>query len=145
MPDLLLVDGGVVQLRTALAVLRELGITGVAAAGLAKIMEEIYAGDEEKIRRIMLPKDSPALQLLQRLRDEAHRFAVSYHRRLRAKLIRESALDEISGLGKTRKRQLLGRFGSLRAIAGADKKEIASVPGIGPVLAHKIKLFLNKR
>lgn len=143
MPDLLLVDGGIVQLQAAQAILRELGITDVAAAGLAKKLEKIYLDDTRGVRRIILPKDSPALQLLQRLRDEAHRFALAYHRRLRAKLIRESALDEISGLGTLRKQKLLRHFGSLRAMARAPENVIAALPGIGPVLARKIKSLFD--
>lgn len=143
LPDLLLVDGGIVQLRAAQAMLRELGITNIAAAGLAKKLEQIYLDDTKGVRRIILPKDSPALQLLQRLRDEAHRFALAYHRRLRAKLIRESALDEISGLGTLRKQKLLRHFGSLRAMARAPENEIAARPGIGPVLARKIKSLFD--
>ena len=144
LPGLLLVDGGIVQLRTALSVLHKLDITDVAAAGLAKKLEQIYLEDTGKIRRIMLPKDSPALQILQRLRDEAHRFAVAYHRHLRARLIRESALDEINGMGTARKQKLLRHFGSLKAIARSTEKDIASLPGIGPVLARKIKMFLRQ-
>ena len=110
---------------------------------LAKKYEQIYAEHSGKIHKLILPADSPALQLLQRLRDEAHRFALAYHHRLRTKLIRESALDEISGLGALRKQKLLQHFGSLRALASAPEKEIANLPGIGAALAGKIKLFLN--
>ncbi len=143
MPDLLLVDGGIVQLRAAQSTLRKCGITNIAAAGLAKKMEHIYIENNDFVRRIVLPKDSPALQLLQRLRDEAHRFALAYHQRLRAKLIRESVLDDITGLGAHRKEKLLRRFGSANVIARVPEKEIASLPGIGPVLAHKIKSFFS--
>lgn len=170
MPDLLLVDGGIVQLRAAQSTLRQLGIADIAVAGLAKKLEQIYspspAGPSASqgarlglrrnsawlhldamrtIRRIVLPNDSPALQVLQRLRDEAHRFALSYHHRLRAKLIRESVLDDIAGLGGRRKEKLLRRFGSVRAIARADENKIALCAGIGPALAHKIKACVNRR
>lgn len=139
MPDLLLIDGGIVQLRAAQSTLRKLGIANVATAGLAKKMEQIYLDDMKTSRRLVLPKGSPALQVLQRLRDEAHRFALAYHHRLRAKLIRESVLDDIVGLGAQRKEKLLRRFGSVSAIARASEEAIAALPGIGPALAHKIK------
>lgn len=144
-PDLLLIDGGIVQLRAAQSALRKLGMTDMATAGLAKKMERIYIEDKGFVHRIILPNDSPALQLLQRLRDEAHRFALAYHHRLRAKLIRESILDEISGLGAKRKEKLLRCFGSANAIARASEKTIASSAGIGAALAHKIKAFLNRQ
>ncbi|MFA7160219.1 MAG: excinuclease ABC subunit UvrC [Kiritimatiellia bacterium] len=143
MPGLLLVDGGITQLRAARAALRELGITGVPAAGLAKKLEEIYLHEERGCRKIMLPPQSPALQVLQRLRDEAHRFAVAYHRRVRAGLIRSSALDEVRGMGEERKKKLFRHFGSLKAMAAAHEKDIAAVPGIGPALARQLKVFLK--
>lgn len=144
MPDLLLIDGGIVQLRAAQATLRKLGMENIAVAGLAKKIEQIYLDDKHAIRRIVLPADSPALQLLQRLRDEAHRFALAYHQRLRARLIRESILDDIPGLGTQRKEKLLRHFGSSSAIKRAPERAIASLPGIGPALAHKIKSFLSR-
>lgn len=143
LPDLLLIDGGIVQLRASQSTLRKLGITKVSLAGLAKKMERIYVDDNGFVRRIVLPRNSPALQLLQRLRDEAHRFALAYHRRLRAKLIRESVLDDITGIGTRRKRQLLRHFGSLGAISRAPEKKIAVLPGIGHGLARKIKSALT--
>jgi len=142
MPDLFLVDGGISQLHTAERALRTLGIEEVALAGLAKKFEEIYMGNGGRSRRLVLSRESPALQLLQRIRDEAHRFAHSYHNRLRAKLIRESVLDEISGLGPQRKLRLLQHFGSVKALARAPEEKIAAVAGIGPMLARKIKAFL---
>lgn len=144
MPDLFLVDGGIVQLRAARIILRQLGIENVAVAGLAKRFEEIYLESNGKYRRLILAKDSPALQLLQRIRDEAHRFAHAYHSRLRSKLIRESVLDEIPGLGLLRKQKLLQRFGSIKALANAPENNVAAVPGIGPALAHKIKSFSSQ-
>ena len=144
-PDLLLIDGGIVQLRASRRALRELGINDVVLAGLAKKFERIFLNERGAVHPLVLPSNSPALQLLQRLRDEAHRFALAYHRRLRARLIRESALDEISGLGALRKQKLLRHFGSLRAMSGAPEKEIASLPGIGPALASKIKSSLAAR
>jgi len=144
MPDLFLVDGGIVQLRAAANALSELGIENVALAGLAKKFEEIYLETDGKSKRLVLSRESPALQLLQRIRDEAHRFANSYHSRLRAKLIRESILDEIPGLGPRRKQKLLERFGSAQDLAHAPENEIAAVGGIGRMLAKKIKAFLDK-
>lgn len=143
MPDLLLVDGGIVQLRAALAALEKLGIREVATAGLAKRFETIVVERRGRALLVSLPHDSPALQLLQRLRDEAHRFALAYHHRLRARLIRESVLDEIPGLGEGRKRLLLRRFGSVGGIASAGAETIAAVPGIGPALANRISAFLK--
>jgi len=143
MPDLLLIDGGVVQLRASQSVLRDLGIGDVAAAGLAKKFETIFLNQAGTAKTINLPPDSPALQILQRLRDEAHRFALAYHRRLRARLIRESIMDEIPGLGPQRKQNLLRHFGSVNALSGASEDEIAAVPGISRMLAQKIKAFLN--
>jgi excinuclease ABC subunit C len=145
MPDLVLIDGGIVQLRAAQSVLHELGISGVASAGLAKRTEQIYLEDKNLVRRIILPANSPALQILQRLRDEAHRFALAYHHRLRAKLIRESVLDDVAGLGARRKEKLLKRFGSVGALARASEKTISSTAGIGTDLARKIKEFLYRR
>lgn len=143
-PDLLLVDGGIVQLRAALAALHALGIADVSVAGLAKKSEEIYANRAGTIRPLRLPANSPALQILQRLRDEAHRFALAYHHRLRAKLIRASILDDIPGIGRARKQQLLKLFGSVDRLAGAPEQAIAAAPGIGRALAGKIKFFLQK-
>ncbi len=144
MPDLLLVDGGVTQLRAARKALHKLGINGVDVAGLAKKQERIFLADSAAGQPVVLPPDSSALQLLQRVRDEAHRFAIAYHRRLRSRIIRESALDDISGLGESRKQKLLRAFGSLLAITRAPENEIAKLPGIGPVLARKIKSFLDQ-
>jgi len=143
MPDLLLIDGGIVQLRAAQSVLGDLGLGDIAVAGLAKKFETIFLDQAGTVKTINLPSGSPALQLLQRLRDEAHRFALSYHHRLRAKLIRESALDEISGLGASRKQKLLRYFGSVNALSGASVDEIAAAPGISRILARKIREFLN--
>jgi excinuclease ABC subunit C len=117
----------------------------VASAGLAKRTEQIYLEDKNLVRRIILPANSPALQILQRLRDEAHRFALAYHHRLRAKLIRESVLDDVAGLGARRKEKLLKRFGSVGALARASEKTISSTAGIGTDLARKIKEFLYRR
>lgn len=134
-PDLLLVDGGITQLRAALAELARAGCAKIPVAGLAKRLETIFYGQ----RRLLLEKNSPALHVLQRLRDEAHRFALAYHRELRAKRLRESGLDEIPGIGARRKQILLRHFGSLSRVKQAAEETIAAVPGIGPLLARTIK------
>lgn len=140
-PDLVLVDGGVTQLRAARRVLGELGLDAIPAAGLAKRFEELYwlpPGDKrEKVVR--LPADSTALKVLQRLRDEAHRFALTYHRTLRSRRIRESRLDEVEGIGDKRKEILLKHFGSLLRLRRASEDEIAAVPGIGRAMARTIR------
>jgi len=135
-PDLVLVDGGVTQVRAAREQLAELGMQRVPVAGLAKRYEEIYRGNDK--RPLRLPKDAPALKLLQRLRDEAHRFAITYHQRLRSRRIRESVLDEIAGVGDKTKQRLLAHFGSVRRLAAASEAQIMEVPGIGPSLAKAI-------
>jgi len=135
-PDLILVDGGITQLNAARASLAERGASAIPTAGLAKRYEEIYTG--EKVPPLLLPADSPALNVLRRLRDEAHRFAITYHRQLRNQRIRESALDGIPGIGEKRKQQLLQHFGSVRRLTAATPEAIAALPGIGPVLARTI-------
>ena len=137
LPDLVLVDGGLSQLRAARAILAGLGLADLQTIGLAKRVEEIVV-DREGEESVLLPVDSPALQVLIRLRDEAHRFAITYNRRLREKRIRESVLDEIPGVGAHRKEALLRRFGSVRRIAEAAPEAVAAVGGIGPDLAAAI-------
>jgi excinuclease ABC subunit C len=137
LPDLLLVDGGVTQVGAARRELRGLGLSDVAVAGLAKRFEEIHGAKGAPV--IRLPRGSQALQVLQRLRDEAHRFALTYHRRLRGRRIRESVLDGVPGIGAKRKRQLLDHFGSVYRLARAEEAEIAAVPGIGPATARVIR------
>ncbi|MDA0577284.1 MAG: excinuclease ABC subunit UvrC, partial [Verrucomicrobia bacterium] len=130
LPDLVLVDGGITQLRAARSALVELGLASLPSAGLAKRLEEIHWVDGEP--PIYLPRASHALRILQRLRDEAHRFALTYHRALRNRRIQESALDEISGIGPARRQALLRHFGSIRRMLRADAAKIAEVPGVGP-------------
>jgi excinuclease ABC subunit C len=142
LPGLVLVDGGITQLRAARHELDRLGLAQVPAAGLAKRYEEIYRPDAEQPLR--LPRDSEALRVLQRLRDESHRFALTYHRRLRGRRIRESVLDEIPGIGPRRKQQLLAYFGSVRKLAAAGAGEIEQVPGVGPELASAIREALDR-
>lgn len=143
MPDLLLIDGGIIQLRSARENLRRLGIDNVAVAGLAKKFETIFSIQAGVTKPINLPAASPALQILQRLRDEAHRFALAYHHILRLKRVKESLLDDIEGIGRSRKQILLRHFGSLANLRRAEEKAIAAVPGIGPQLARRIKSFLK--
>ena len=136
LPDLLLVDGGITQLRAARETLRELEIGGLPSAGLAKQFEELVVDDGRG--SIRLPRDSDGLKVITRLRDEAHRFAITYHRRLRNRRIRESALDEIPGIGPQRKMQLLRAFGSVYRLARAPREALAAQPGIGHELADAI-------
>lgn len=138
-PDLVLVDGGLIQMRAAKAELANLGLADIPVAGLAKRFEKIFFD-----RRILaLTTDSPALKVLQRLRDEAHRFALTYHRKLRARRIRESRLDDIPGIGATRKQALLRHFGSVARLVRAPEAAIAALPGIGPELARLIRQTLS--
>lgn len=142
LPDLVIIDGGKGQVSAAREVLEELGLHDLPLAGLAKEREELFLpGVAEPI---LLPPTSPALYLVQRLRDEAHRFAITYHRSLRAKRAVRSALDELPGVGPKRKRELLKVFGSLRRIREAPVAQIAAVPGIGPALASRIKAALEE-
>ncbi len=141
-PDLVLVDGGLTQLRAARTALAALGFPDQPTAALAKQREEIYAGPPGAERIVNLPDDSEALRVLTRLRDEAHRFAIAYHRRLRARRIRESALDDIAGVGPARKAQLLRHFGSLARLRCAAPDELAAAaPGLG---AEKAKEILER-
>jgi len=136
LPDLVLVDGGITQVRAARRALNALGLTSLPVSGLAKEQETIVREDGQP--SVLLPRNAPALQVLQRLRDEAHRFAIDHHRRLRNRLIRESALDEIPGIGPQRKQTLLKTFGSVYRLARAPMEKIAAVPGVGPELAAAI-------
>ncbi|HEX77335.1 MAG TPA: excinuclease ABC subunit UvrC [Dehalococcoidia bacterium] len=139
-PDLLLVDGGKGQLNAALEAMREQGADSVPAASLAKEYEEVYLpGRAEPVR---LPSNSPALYLLQRIRDEAHRFAWGYHQRMRRTQGMASALDSVPGIGPKRKRALLRHFGSIGAIREASVEELASVTGMTPQVAARVKEYL---
>jgi excinuclease ABC subunit C len=140
-PDLVLIDGGKGQLNAALEIRRELGLDSVPIASLAKENEEVFIPGERQ--PVCMTKDSPALHILQRARDEAHRFAISYHRRLRRKESITSALDYIAGIGPKRKKALLKRFGSIEAIKDASFEELSQIEGITPALAGKVKDFLG--
>ena len=141
-PDLVIVDGGKGQLSTAVEVMRELGLTDVPLAGLAKRFEELFIpGHPEPI---VLPRRSQALYLVQRIRDEAHRFAITYHRDVRGKRALRSELDEVAGIGAGRKKALLKRFGSVRRIREASIDEVAGTPGISRDLAERLKSHLAR-
>jgi excinuclease ABC subunit C len=140
LPDLVIVDGGKGQLSAALDVMRNLGLAHVPLAGLAKQNEELFVQDQSD--PIVVPRTSQALYLVQRIRDEAHRFAITYHRKVRAKTGMESALDSVPGIGPKRKRALLRKFGSLRGIREASVEDIASTVGFTQSLATKVKEYL---
>jgi len=140
LPDLIVLDGGRGQLNAAQEVLFEYNL-GIPAIALAKQQELVYV--KGLAEPMILPRESPALQLLQRLRDEAHRFANTYHQKLRERRIVFSALDEISGVGERRKRALIRHFGSVRNIRAAGLEEIAGVDGIGPKVAERIHRYLQ--
>jgi excinuclease ABC subunit C len=141
LPDLLLVDGGQGQLNVAVKAMQELGVS-LPAAGLAKEHELVFL--PEQANPIALPAHSRALHLLQRVRDEAHRFALAYHRSLRAREVRESVLDGIPGVGEVRKRRLLTRFGSLKRLRQAPVEEIAAAAGCSISLAQSIAQALHE-
>jgi len=135
-PNLYVVDGGAPQVNAASAVLDELGITDVAVIGLAKRLEEVWVPSEPD--PIILPRNSEGLYLLQRVRDEAHRFAINYHRSKRSKRMTASALDAVPGLGEHRRKALVAHFGSLARLKEATVDEITSVPGIGVATATAV-------
>ncbi|TFG88668.1 MAG: excinuclease ABC subunit UvrC, partial [Candidatus Atribacteria bacterium] len=141
-PDLIIVDGGKGQLTSALAAMRETGITGIDLIGLAKKNEEIFIVGSSK--KIVLPRRSAVLKLIQRTRDEAHRFAIEYHRKLRRKRIMHSVLDDINGIGEKRKLRLLLEFGSVDSIRKASIEEMETVSGIGKRFAEKIYEYFQK-
>lgn len=141
-PDLLLIDGGKGQLGAVVAVLEELDMTGIPVAGLAKEHEWLYVPGQSE--PIVLPPNSAALHLVMRIRDEAHRFAITYHRQRRGKAMTRSALDALRGVGPVRKKRLLTAFGSLAAIRRASLDEIAAVKGMTPALASHVKAALGE-
>jgi excinuclease ABC subunit C len=135
-PNLLVVDGGAPQVAAAAAVLADLGIEDVALVGLAKRLEEVWLPGESY--PTILPRTSEGLYLLQRVRDEAHRFAITFHRQKRSKAMTVSVLDDVPGLGETRRKALMKQFGSLKRLRAATAEQIAEVPGIGPSTAASI-------
>ncbi|MEV5410527.1 excinuclease ABC subunit UvrC [Thermopolyspora sp. NPDC052614] len=141
-PNLVVVDGGPAQAAAAQRALDELGVDDVSVCGLAKRLEEVWLpGDDQPV---ILPRSSEGLYLLQRVRDEAHRFAITYHRAKRSKSMTESALDGVAGLGPARKRALLQHFGSVKRLKAATAEQIREVPGIGPAVAEAIVAALGK-
>ena len=142
LPDLIIVDGGKGQLSSACKELQRLGLYEQPVIGLAKEFEEIYRPGRPLPLR--LPEDSGALKLLQRIRDEAHRFANSFHSLLLKKRISESLLDEIPGVSESRKKALLETFGSVERIRKSSAKQIGSVIGIGPKLGEQIAQYLAR-
>lgn len=142
LPSLVIVDGGKGQLNAAITALIKIGCPPLPVVGLAERNEEIFIpGHAEPL---ILDRHRPALRLLQAIRDEAHRFAINYNRELRLRIIRDSLLDDLPGIGKKRKHALLSEFGSVKALRQVNAKEIADrVPGIGIAFAEKIKAFLS--
>jgi excinuclease ABC subunit C len=143
LPDLILIDGGKGQLGMACAELKKLGLEKIPVIGLAKEFEEIYRPGENQPLR--LPHESGALKLLQRVRDESHRFANTYNAQLRLKKISESILDEFPNIGEKRKAALLKKFGSVQRLRLASVEKIAEVPGFGGKAAEELKKFLEAR
>jgi excinuclease ABC subunit C len=135
-PNLFVVDGGAPQVNAAQRVLDDLGVTDVAVIGLAKRLEEVWVPAEPD--PVILPRNSEGLYLLQRIRDEAHRFAISYHRSKRSKRMTASALDTVPGLGEARRKALVTHFGSVARLRQAGVEEITAVPGIGVATAAAV-------
>ncbi|MEU7961757.1 excinuclease ABC subunit UvrC [Micromonospora humida] len=140
-PQLVIVDGGAPQVAAAAQALAELGIDDVALCGLAKRLEEVWLPDDDY--PVILPRTSEGLYLLQRARDEAHRFAITFHRQRRSKRMTESALDTVPGLGEVRRKALLQHFGSLKRLSAATVEEIVEVPGVGRRTAEAILAALD--
>ncbi|MEV6967029.1 excinuclease ABC subunit UvrC [Hamadaea sp. NPDC051192] len=140
-PQLVVVDGGQPQVNAAASVLAELGVVDVAVCGLAKRLEEVWLPDDDL--PVILSRSSEGLYLLQRVRDEAHRFAITFHRQRRSKRMTTSALDEVPGLGEVRRKALLRQFGSVKKLGAASLAEIAAVPGMGPRTAAAVLAALH--
>jgi excinuclease ABC subunit C len=139
-PQLLLIDGGRPQVAAAEQTLRELGIDDIAVAGLAKRLEEVWVPDSPD--PVILSRRSQGLYLLQRIRDEAHRFAITYHRQKRSRRLSASVVEEIPGVGPNRRKALMRAFGSLSRLRNATAEELAAVPGIGEDLARVVREHL---
>jgi excinuclease ABC subunit C len=142
-PSLLVIDGGAGQVEAAVRALTDLGVTDVAVCGLAKRLEEVWLPGEDS--PVIMPRTSEGLYLLQRVRDEAHRFAITYHRAKRTAAQRASELDSLPGLGPARKAALLRHFGSVSRLRQASREEIAEVEGFGPRLAESVSAALAER
>ncbi|HEY7723682.1 MAG TPA: excinuclease ABC subunit UvrC [Pedococcus sp.] len=141
-PNLVVVDGGLPQVNAASAALGDLGIDDVAVVGLAKRLEEVWVPGQDF--PVILPRTSEGLYLLQRVRDEAHRFAITFHRQRRSKAMTSSALDGIPGLGDAKRKALLRHFGSVKKVRAASLAELQEVPGIGPALAGTLAAQLSQ-
>jgi len=141
-PNLVVVDGGAPQVEAAHAVLEEMGIEDIAVVGLAKRMEEVWVPGQAD--PVILSRTSEALYLLQRIRDEAHRFAITHHRQRRSEIMVASLLDDVPGLGEVRRKALLTKFGSLRALRAADVDQVAQVPGVGRKTAEAVVAALTE-
>ncbi|WP_267207850.1 excinuclease ABC subunit UvrC [Corynebacterium sp. Marseille-P8863] len=141
-PQLFIVDGGKPQVDAAQAIFDELGVVDVQLIGLAKRLEEIWVPDDDE--PVILPRNSEGMYLLQQIRDEAHRFAITYHRQQRSKRMRSSALDAIPGLGPSRRSELVKHFGSVKKMKAASVEQIEEVNGVGPKLAATIYEHLHK-
>lgn len=141
-PNLVVVDGGLPQVNAATAALGDLGIDDVAVVGLAKRLEEVWVPGQDF--PVILPRTSEGLYLLQRVRDEAHRFAITFHRQRRSKAMTSSALDGIPGLGDAKRKALLRHFGSVKKVRAASVEELQVVPGIGPALAGSLAAQLSQ-
>ncbi|HEX9494453.1 MAG TPA: helix-hairpin-helix domain-containing protein, partial [Candidatus Limnocylindria bacterium] len=140
-PDLVILDGGKGQLSAGIAALSDAGLLQIPIAALAKEREELFL--PLKPDPVILPQRSQGLFLVQRIRDEAHRFAVTYHQQLRSKRATSSILDEIQGVGPAKKRALLRKFGSVKGMRDATEAELAGVAGVGPALAERIKQAID--
>jgi excinuclease ABC subunit C len=141
-PNLLVVDGGQPQVAAAARALADLGVEGISLCGLAKRLEEVWLPGEDA--PVILPRTSEGLYLLQRVRDEAHRFAITYHRQKRSRAMTASVLDGVPGLGETRRRALLTRFGSLKRLRAATVEDIMAVPGVGRQTAEAVIVALHR-
>jgi excinuclease ABC subunit C len=139
-PDFILIDGGKGQLNAALEAMKEQKMDSIPIASLAKENEDIFI--PAKPEPVAIAKDSPALHILQRARDEAHRFAISYHQKLRRKAGTASVLNNIPGIGPKRKKKLLKRFGSIETIKDASIEELSQTEGITLALARRVKEYL---
>jgi excinuclease ABC subunit C len=142
LPGLVVIDGGKGQLASGVEALGDFRAEGVPVVSLAKRLEEVHLPDRSE--PLLLPRSSPALQLLQRIRDEAHRFAIEHHRGRRDRSMRRSILDDLPGIGPARKRALLRHFGSPERFLGASRAELEAVPGLPGKVARQIHEQLNK-
>ena len=142
LPQLILIDGGPIQLEFAIQALDDLNIHNIPIISLAKEFEEVYLPNQKE--PIRLDHTDPVLRLLQHVRDESHRFAITSHRARRGKSLRRSKIEEVPGIGKAKAAMLITKFGSVRAIMNTPAEELAAAPGIGPALAKRILARLNE-